>query len=382
MTFKKKIFEHLLSIVLITSLLGSLLSFTIKDKNIQKEQSNEKIEPYLDMSFIDFDNPFDRALLIDILNIYEPGKESTHEFLIRTIEQYRKTNLIEGLENAYRREQLTPKKWQQLSIMYAQFILIYIFVLILTYYGVQTFGTLRFIRKQQNQKSHLLCFLQQLCVVPKFKRFMQYVNYYLQTIIHIVKAIMITLFYFTLFAPAYVIAYSLKTQLNTDTIIFMITLAVISNGLLITYTNKFYTFLVTESRKGYVQTAIVKNLNTSYKREKKSGISYASIFNVRKHFPNHIFQHIFLNARYQYLQTIKEQASFVISGLIIIEMALNIQGHFSYELLKQLLYKNYDIVIVIVLGIFYLVKFTEIFTDWITHKESLKYENIELVSIL
>lgn len=380
MTFKNKIFEHLLSIVLITSLLSSLFYLTFEDKKIKKAQSDKKIESYLSISFIDFDNPFDRALLVDLLNIYEPGKESTHKSLIGTIEQYRKTNLIEGLEKAYRREQLSPEKWQQLSGMYAEFILIYLFVMILTYYGVQTFGILRFMRKQQYQKSHLLSFFQQLFEVPEFKRFKDYTKYYLQTILHLIKAILIALFYFILFAPAYVIAYSLKTQLNTNSILFMITLAVISNGLLITYTNKFYTFLVTESRKGYVQTAIVKNLNTSYIHKNKSSISYASIFNFKKHFPNHIFQHIFLNARYQYLQTIKEQASFLISGLIIIEMALNIQGHFSYELLKQLLYKNYDIVIVIVLGIFYLVKMTEVFADWITYKESLTYENIEPVS--
>jgi hypothetical protein len=379
MTFKKKLIEHLLSLILITSLLGTFLYFTIENKNIQNTQKNARIEPYLGLSFIDFDNPFDRALLLDVLNTYKPGQQSTHESLIKTIEQYRKTNLIEGMEEAYRKEQLSSKKWQQLSMMYAKFILIYIFVMILTYYGVQTFGILRFIRKQQNRKSHLLSFFQQLVTKPKYKRFKDYLNYYFQTILHLLKSIVIALAYFILFAPAYVIAYSLKTQLNTNTIFFMIILAVISNGLLITYTNKFYTFLVTESRKGYVQTAIVKNLNMSYKRTQKSAINYASIFNVRKHFPMHVFQHIYINARYQYLQTIKEQASFLISGLIIIEMALNIQGHFSYELLKQLLYKNYDIVTVIILGIFYIVKLTEIFTDWLTYKESIKYENVEPV---
>ncbi|MBN1408599.1 MAG: hypothetical protein JW956_12450 [Calditrichaceae bacterium] len=379
MTFKKKILEHLLSAFLITSLLGTLLYFTIEKKNIEKIQSNEKIESYLGLSFIDFENPFDRALLLDVLNAYEPDQTSEHETLIRTIEQYRKSSLIAGMEEAYRKEPLSSKKWQQLSLMYAKFILIYMFVMLLTYYGVQTFGILRFVRRQQNQKSHLLCFLQQLFSAPKFSRIKDYLKYYLQAILHLIKAVIIASSYFVLFAPAYVIAYSLKTQLNTDTIFFMITLAVISNGLLITYTNKFYTFLVAESRKGYVQTAIVKNLNTSYKQTDKSGISYASVFSFRKHFPMHVFQHIFLNARYQYLQTIKEQASFLISGLIIIEMALNIQGHFSYELLKQLLYKNYDIVIVIILGIFYMVKLTEIFTDWLTHKKSLKYENIEPV---
>jgi hypothetical protein len=146
------------------------------------------------------------------------------------------------------------------------------------------------------------------------------------------------------------------------------------------YTNKFYSFLVTESRKGYVQTAVVKNLNNSYNPGKKTGISYLSIFAFHKHFSGNVFQHIFINARYQYLQTIKEQASFLISGLIIIEMALNIHGHFTYELLKQILYKNYDIVIVIILGIFYIVKLTEIFADWISNKETVKYENIEITT--
>lgn len=381
MTFRQKIFEHLLSIILITSILGTLLYFTTKDKNTERVQVNKKIEAYLGLSFIDFDNPFDRALLIDALNSYEPGKQSEHQSLLYSIEQYRKDNLIVGLEESYLREQLTWEKWKQLLIMYTNFFLVYIFVMILTYYGVQTFGTLRFIRTQQNQKSHLLSFIQRTFTFPNLKGITTYLKYYFETLLHLVKAFLIALIYLTFFSPAYVIAYSFKTQINTDTVLFMIILAVVSNGLLITYTNKFYTFLVTESRKGYVQTAVVKNLNTNYSPNKTTGISYAAIFSIRKHFPDHIFQHIFLNARYQYIQTIKEQASFLISGLIIIEMALNIQGHFSYELLQQLLYKNYDIVIVIILGIFYIVKLTEIFVDWIANKETLKYENIKSTGV-
>lgn len=381
MKFKQKLIEHLLSIIFVSAILIWLLFLTIEKKNSQQTQIHERIKPYLELDFINFDDPFDRALLVDALNVYEPTQQSDHELLIQAIDQYRKVNLIEGLEEAHLRERLSSQKWEQLSFMYLKFILIYIFVMMLTYYGVQTFGILRFIRKRQNQQSHLLSFLKHLFVLPSLKRFKSYIKYYVQTLFHLLKAIIIGLLYLTLFSPAYVIAYSLKTQLNTDTVLFMIILAVISNGLLITYTNKFYTFLVTESRKGYVQTAIVKNLNNSYAAKQKTGISYMSVFNFRKRFPNHVFQHIFINARYQYLQTIKEQASFLISGLIIIEMALNIHGHFSYELLKQILYKNYDIVIVIVLGIFYIVKFTEIFADWISNKEAQKYENIETVRI-
>ena len=376
MTFKHKLITHLLSIILITSILGILLYVSIENKKSHAALVNKEIEVYLGLSFIDYDNPFDKALLLDILNAYEPDMQSTHKSLISSIEQYRKTNLIEGLERAHFSEQLSSGKLKQVLMMYANFILVYIFVMFLTYYGVQTFGTLRFIRSRQNRKSHLFSFLQHLFSYPDKRGFAAYLRYYFVAVSHLFKAIIIAFIYLTLFSPAYVIAYSLKTQFNTNTILFMVILAVISNGLLIMYTNKFYTFLVAESRKGYVQTAIVKNLDNSYRPKKKQGISYLSIFSIRKHFPDHVFQHIFLNARYQYLQTIKEQASFLISGIIIIEMALNIQGHFSYELLKQLLYKNYDIVIVIILGIFYIVKCTEIFTDWITNREILKYENI------
>jgi ABC-type dipeptide/oligopeptide/nickel transport system permease component len=90
-----------------------------------------------------------------------------------------------------------------------------------------------------------------------------------------------------------------------------------------------------------------------------------------------VFDHIFKNAQFQYLSTLKEQASFLITGLIIIEMALNIHGHLSYELLRQLLYKNYSIVTVIILGIFYTVKLTEIATDYFIHRQTLRYENRE-----
>ena len=56
-------------------------------------------------------------------------------------------------------------------------------------------------------------------------------------------------------------------------------------------------------------------------------------------------------------------------------MALNLHGYLSYEMLRQLLYKNYDIVIVIILAIFITVKATEIFVDFLIEREMQKYEN-------
>ena len=94
-----------------------------------------------------------------------------------------------------------------------------------------------------------------------------------------------------------------------------------------------------------------------------------------KKFPGHVFQHIFSNARYQYVATFKEQASFLISGLVIIEMALNIQNHLCYELLQSLLFQQFAISLLIVLGIFFVLKATEILVDiWLFIQER-HYDN-------
>jgi ABC-type dipeptide/oligopeptide/nickel transport system permease component len=91
--------------------------------------------------------------------------------------------------------------------------------------------------------------------------------------------------------------------------------------------------------------------------------------------PSHVFHHILLNARYQFLPTLKEHASYLISGLIIIEMALNIQGHLCYELLQNVLYRDYEVVLFIMLGIFLVVKATEIVVDTLTYRAARMYGN-------
>jgi len=163
-----------------------------------------------------------------------------------------------------------------------------------------------------------------------------------------------------------------RTEFNTDSAFFMVLLATMCNGLLIVYSNKFYAFLTSESRRGYVETAMAKNLTASYG---SNAIPLKAILRPFKKFDGHVFGHIFANTRQQYLSSVKEQASFLITGLVITEMALNIHGYLSYEMLRQLLYKNFSIVIVILLLIFITVKMTEILVDVKMHRESMRFEN-------
>ncbi|MGD9200129.1 MAG: hypothetical protein PVI26_01075 [Chitinispirillia bacterium] len=357
---KIKILEHIFSLFFVSIIMISILVIINHNNRRSEETRYSQINEFINLSFFDLNNSFHKALFKDILLIYYPDQYDRNQEIIKALEQYREDKLNESIQKSYLQEKLSWPKFFQILGMYIKFLIVYIIVMVLTYYGVQTFGVWRFIQKKQKYE-----------ILKNFRNYSPG-----KKVVKLLRNTMKGIAYFILFSPAYVIAYSIRTEFNTDTLFFMILLGVISNGLLVVYANKFYTFLIAESRKGYVETALVKNLNSVYSnKDEKQGIPLGAIFKPVKLFKGHVFQHIFQNARFQYFSTIKEQASFLITGLIIIEMALNIHGHLSYEMLRQILYKNFDIVIIIILGIFYTVKFTEIFSDFIILRETRKFEN-------
>ena len=352
---RQKLFEHILSVAFVSVVLLAALFEARAGVQARHEQETSRAQEYGDLSFVDFNDGFHKALLKDVVNIFYPGQYERNIATVEKILALRESEFSKKLQKSYVEETLSWRKLGQLFIMYLKFIAVYVVVMLLTYYGVQTLAVWRFCRKKQH-------------AFAQGKTFGAIA-------LHVLAAIGKTAAYFVLFSPAYVIAYSIRTEFNTDTIIFMAILGVLSNGLLVTYANKFYAFLVAESRKGYVETALVKNLSSSYAPHGPGGIRTSAVLRPIKRFDGHVFGHIFSNARHQYLPTIKEQASFLITGLIIIEMALNIHGHLSYEMLRQMLYKNYDIVIVIILGIFFTVKGTEIVVDLMENRAEKRIEN-------
>ncbi len=56
-------------------------------------------------------------------------------------------------------------------------------------------------------------------------------------------------------------------------------------------------------------------------------------------------------------------------------MALNIHGYLCYELLQNVLFKQYDVVLAILLGLFLVVKATGVMVDLWMDNEAVKYEN-------
>lgn len=365
----KKIQEHLLSLILVAILLSSVVFIIAPRSQIIKPP-----ELYNELEFVNYNDPLHYALLKDMLQLYQPGQPAKNDSLLKALVRFSEMELKQLGDNNVRTTPFRFNKSIAILWMYLKFILIYVLVVLLTYYGVQTLAVWMFIRKGQNKPPFIISLIEQ---VKKFSRKQGWVHNFnaLSGLVFIfIKGLFRAFWMAALFTPAYVTAYSIKSDFNTDSILFMILLAVISNGLLITYANKFFTLLLSESRKGYVLTARVKNLQNSYSSNDPEGIPLKSVLAIHKNFKGHVFNHIFMNARLQYLETIKEQASFVISGLVIIEMALNIHGQFTYELMQQLLYKNYHYVLLMVLGIFVLVKLTEIVADYLKYRQLKRME--------
>lgn len=372
---RKTIFEHLLSLMMVAAIFLVVIVKLGNENRREQTRRDAIIEEYLNLAFLDFNNPLHKTLFKETLDIFFPSQSVRNDSLIRVIEGYRARQVMALQRQTRSRGIFSPGKISQLGDMFIRFILAYGVVMLLTYYGVQTLATLRFVKMKQGRTSYLAELVDFLWHTPLPEAAGQIARYLAHAAGLLGKAMVKGVLYSVLFSPAYVIAYSFKTRFDTDTFFFMVLLGVVSNGLLITYAHKFYTFLVGESRKGYVQTAVVKNLNQSYETGKPDGISWTDVFRIRKNFSGHVFGHIYQNANFQYLSTIKEQASFVITGLVIIEMALNIQGHLCYELLQNLLFAQYDVALAIILGIFAVVKLTEIIADVRHFRARRRYAN-------
>ncbi len=334
---------------------------------------SEPLDPYMKLDSIDLGNPLDAALFKETLNIFHPDTPARNDSLVEAIQKFRQEQFTNRAYKTGGEERgLSSAKLSALGGMYLQFILMYVIIMIFTYHAAQNLAIFRFVRMKQNRTSYLAEAYSRMVAGKTIGRG---ASFYLHVAMLVAKAALKGIAYAVLFAPAYVIAYSIKSSVDTDSFIFMIILGVVSNGLLVNYANKFFTFLVAESHKGYVETAIVKNLSNSYAWATPDGIPYQAVVHPKSLVSSHVFRHIYVNARYQFLTTLKEHASFLITGLIIIEMALNVQGHLGYELMQNILYKQYDVVLSIILGMFLLVKATEIVVDSWYHIESSRYDN-------
>ncbi len=364
---KNKIIEHGLSVVFVGMLfLAALWSYSARQTEARSRR-DAALAPFLRLDSVDLANPYHRELFRESVASFYPARPGEADSLLDVIDAYHTERLTSREYKAGAAQAMSVADLLRLAGMYLQFIAVYLVTMLLTSLAGRSLAVFRFISARQGRASALARLAGGLAAPRRRGQ---------GSVLRALGSLAVsTAAAFILFSPAYVVAYALKGRLDTGSLLFMVLLAVLTNGVLINYSTRFFLLLTGESRKGYVDTALVKNLAADWHWNAPRGIPLRVLWSPGESALGHVFHHIYLQARSQHLPALKEHASFLITGLIIIEMALNIQGHLGYELLQNLLYRRYDVVVTILFGIFLLVKVTELAVDWRVHRESRRYAN-------
>jgi hypothetical protein len=362
------VIEHLPAVLVVGLALVAVSAIMRRNESASRPHPDPRIERYLAIDSVDLANPLDRALLRDALGVFRPPGVGDIDSLMYAIEDARLARFTDpSRKTGGGRAALTWETGMAIVPMYIVFLLVYCTVMMCTYFAARALSVWKFIAWKQGRAS---AFRRYLAAVES-KGLAGAISRADLLVMSVARGIASLL----LFSPAYVIAYSFRTSLDTESILFLIPLAVISNGILVNEANHLYTLLVAESRKGYIQTAIVKGVASSYEWDAPGGLRRTTLLFPVRGARGHVFRDIYRNARLQFIPSMKEHAAFVVTGIVIIEMALNIKGHLCYALLQHLLYREFDIAIAIVFAIFLTVKLTEACVDLWHALETGKFDN-------
>lgn len=364
---KARLAEHCLSIIVVALLFAVGLSwYQGKQARIRAVRDSD-LAPYLSLQDVDLTSAFDRELFRESVEAYYPSSPQRADSLLVAIDQYRAERFTRQEYKSGVHQLMTADDLIRLGLMAMQFVAVYLVAIVITALCGRSLAIYRFVRAKQRRAPGISRVWE---VITRTGKRLSPRSW--ATLASTVGAGLLT---FLMFTPAYVVAYAFKARVEGSSLLFLILLAVLTNGMLASYAARFFTMLMAESRKGYVETAAVKNLHTAWQWEARGGVPYAVLWRPSSAATDHIFHHIYLEASYVHVPALKEHASFLLTGLIIIEMALNIQGHLGYELLRNILYRRYDLVACIVFGMFLLVKLTEIAVDGWMHRLNRRYDN-------
>jgi hypothetical protein len=164
-----------------------------------------------------------------------------------------------------------------------------------------------------------------------------------------------------LFTPAFILAYMFKAEFDAFTLFSYLILVVFSNGTLIVLKERFLALFQSEAKRGYLETAKVKQLKIPF-------IKRITLYSFLRRFQRLVWQesaflHLYLNAKKQIIESSKTFALFLMSVMIVVEMALNAQGFFGYELLRALFQGNSHLVCLQLLFIYIFLIATDLFTE-------------------
>ena len=149
---RKKIAEHIGSIIFIGLVFVVIFTIWGPTRNSSPYTHLKEIKELNDLRFLDLSNPEDRVMLHEALDFIEPDRIQEHDSLLSEIKSYMNELLRAEPGSSGASRGLTMKKTGSLLLMLAQFGWVYVLVLLLTTYSVETFAAYRFIRNQQPER--------------------------------------------------------------------------------------------------------------------------------------------------------------------------------------------------------------------------------------
>ena len=367
-SLRRIILEHLSAVLVVGVVLAALAILLTVVEESRTQPSDPSIARYLAIGDVDWSRPLHKELFRDSYLFLHPASEGAIDSILRNIEEMRIRDLTDPTRKlGGERKTLTWDTVGGLVPMYVVFIIVFLSVLGLTYVAARAMAIRKFILSKQGRSSYLRRYVAAV-QSGGLKEAVVRLDLLARSLMYGIASLV-------LFSPAYVVAYSLRTRLDTENVFFLILLAVVTNGVLVHYAGRLYALLVTESRKGYVETAIVKGVRGKYSWDHGEGLPRMVMFTPAQAAKGHVFHEIYRNARLQFIPSMKEHVTFMVTGLVIIEMALNIKGYLCYTLLQHMLFREYDIAIAIVFLIFVAVKVIEVCIDVWHAFELRKYDN-------
>lgn len=272
---KRVVAEHTAGFVLVTLIGLLLLSLIHSYRDASQTETIRIIAPYLSLDSIDLTDPLQRALFKETLQAFHSDNPHRIDSITAALDSYSVRLLAHPGWNSGRETGLTETRIPRLVWMYFQFVLIVVVVSILTYGGARTAAIYKYIKEKDGTDSPVKGMINVLSTWksgnPPSGAVRMFFGFLGRGCLRIIAS-------FVFFSPAYVLAYAFKTEIDTSGVLFMIVLAVVSNGVLINLSGSIHTFLTHESRKGYVETAKVKGLDSVYRLPSRPAQITAALF--------------------------------------------------------------------------------------------------------
>jgi len=146
---------HMVSVALVTVILGVLFALALQGRQSSKTKTPPQLQEILQIEGLDWDNAFDRALLHDALDMFEPNQQAGNAALLQTLRDYRQKQAEQLTGHKALLAPLNGSRLLKLLTMYLRFIIIYVLVMLLTYYGVQSLTVWRFVLYRQRRAPYL-----------------------------------------------------------------------------------------------------------------------------------------------------------------------------------------------------------------------------------